>query len=490
MSDLITRDLVRLDAPLGAEKADVIRCLAERGRRPAAPRTSQPLAADALAREATSATGLPGGIAIPHCRTAGVEEPTLAFARLSPPVDFGAKDGAADLAFLIAAPEGGDATHLTLLTKLARAARQAGLHRGAARGRLRSRGGRRSSSRRSAPRVPAAAPAHAGRRRHGHRAAEPAPAPGVRRSLVAVTACPTGIAHTYMAAEALEAAAERAGVDIAVETQGSAGAKPLPRDTIAQAAAVIFAVDVGVRDRQRFAGKPVVSSGVKRPIEEGDAMIAEALQYADDPHAPRVEGTADAAGSDVGRQRVVGCARPPGADDRCVVHDPVRRRRRPPDRAELPARRLRDRRPLRRHRGQSHALRPARPRGLRARARALRLGADGLPRRAVLHHRQDRVRAVHPGLRRLHRLRHRRPPGHRARLRDGRPGRQPVRRADDRRHPGVLPGHGLPRRDRRRRAGGRDRPLDRRLEGPGLGTRPDARAGDPAADLHPGRAGR
>jgi PTS system fructose-specific IIC component len=50
---------------------------------------------------------------------------------------------------------------------------------------------------------------------------------------------------------------------------------------------VIFAVDVGVRDRQRFAGKPVVSSGVKRPIDDGDAMIAEALRYADDPNAPR-----------------------------------------------------------------------------------------------------------------------------------------------------------------------------------------------------------
>ena len=112
-----------------------------------------------------------------------------------------------------------------------------------------------------------------------------------RRSLVAVTACPTGIAHTYMAAEALEAAAERAGVEIQVETQGSAGSTPLHLDTIAAASAVIFAVDVGVRDRHRFAGKPVVSSGVKRPIDDGDAMIAEALRYADDPHAPRVEGT-------------------------------------------------------------------------------------------------------------------------------------------------------------------------------------------------------
>ncbi|MDO9454620.1 PTS fructose transporter subunit IIC, partial [Nocardioides sp.] len=112
------------------------------------------------------------------------------------------------------------------------------------------------------------------------------------RRLVAVTACPTGIAHTYMAAEALEAAAQRAGVTIDVETQGSAGSTPLKPEVIAAADAVIFAVDVGVRDRGRFAGKPLVSSGVKRPIDDGDTMIAEALRYADDPSAPRVEGSA------------------------------------------------------------------------------------------------------------------------------------------------------------------------------------------------------
>ena len=115
--------------------------------------------------------------------------------------------------------------------------------------------------------------------------------------IVAVTACPTGIAHTYMAAEALEAAAARAGVDIAVETQGSAGATPLPPETIAAADAAIFAVDVGVRDRGRFAGKPLVASGVKRPMDDGDAMIAEALAYVDDPNAPRVEGSAGDAGA-------------------------------------------------------------------------------------------------------------------------------------------------------------------------------------------------
>lgn len=120
MTDLINIRLVRLDAGWGDDKAEVIRGLAAVVND--AERADDPdqLIADAFAREETSSTGLPGGIAIPHCRTTGVSEPTLAFARLDPPVDFGAKDGPADLAFLIAAPAGGDATHLQLLTKLAR----------------------------------------------------------------------------------------------------------------------------------------------------------------------------------------------------------------------------------------------------------------------------------------------------------------------------------------------------------------------------------
>ena len=298
---MITPELVRLDVSLGSDKHEVIRALAAQVAQ--AGRTSNPdgLAQDALAREATSATGLPGGIAIPHCRTEHVDVPTLAFARLSPGTDFGAKDGAADLAFLIAAPAGGDATHLKLLTQLARALVKKGF----------------TDDLRSADtpeevvtlvsgvlNVPAAAPAKAATAAPAAPAAPTAPAAPVRepapaapaaaparRRLVAVTACPTGLAHTYMAAEALEAAAERAGVDIAVETQGSAGASPLPSETIASADAAIFAVDVGVRDRGRFAGKPLVASGVKRPMDDADSMIAEALRYADDPSAPRVEGS-------------------------------------------------------------------------------------------------------------------------------------------------------------------------------------------------------
>jgi PTS system fructose-specific IIC component len=284
MSELINASLVRLDADLGTDKHDVIRALARVVDGAGRATSAEQLVEDVFAREAKSGTGLPGGIAIPHCRTSGVEEPTLAFARLAPKVDFGAKDGPADLVFLIAAPEGGANTHLQLLTKLARS-----LVKPAFTDALRAAQTPEEVAalvnevvgEAPAPAAPAAAPA----------------APQGRRSLVAVTACPTGIAHTYMAAEALEAAAEKAGVDLQVETQGSAGTTPLAPATIAAADAVIFAVDVGVRDRGRFAGKPLVSSGVKRPIDQADAMIAEALRIADDPNAPRVEGDGGAGDS-------------------------------------------------------------------------------------------------------------------------------------------------------------------------------------------------
>jgi PTS system fructose-specific IIC component len=295
MSDLITAELIRLDADLGADKHTVIRALARVVGDAGRAQDADQLVEDAFAREATSATGLPGGIAIPHCRTAGVEEPVLAFARLEPKVDFGAKDGPADLVFLIAAPAGGDNTHLQLLTKLARALVKPAFTDSLRDAETPAQVAELVTDVVGAPPAPAATPAPA-----TPAPATPAPAaaaPSAPRRLVAVTACPTGIAHTYMAAEALEAAAARAGVDLQVETQGSAGAKPLDPATIAAADAVIFAVDVGVRDRQRFAGKPLVSSGVKRPFDQADAMIAEALQYAEDPGAPRVEGAAGGGGT-------------------------------------------------------------------------------------------------------------------------------------------------------------------------------------------------
>lgn len=94
---------------------------------------------------------------------------------------------------------------------------------------------------------------------------------------VAVTSCPTGIAHTYMAAEALEQAGKAAGHEVFVETQGSIGTDPLDPAVIAAADGVIFAADLEVKDKARFAGKPVVDVGVKQAVHEPAEVLAAAV---------------------------------------------------------------------------------------------------------------------------------------------------------------------------------------------------------------------
>ncbi|HYO37261.1 MAG TPA: fructose-specific PTS transporter subunit EIIC [Geodermatophilus sp.] len=293
MTALIAPELVVLDAELGSDKAAVVRRLATLVTDAGRATSAEALAGDALAREAQAATGLPGGIAIPHCRSAAVTQASLAFGRLRPRVDFGAADGPADLVFLIAAPAAGDADHLTLLSALARALIRpdfvAALRAAATPADVVAlveevvspTPGTGASAATSTP-VPSTPPPVS---------TEKAPA---RRSIVAVSACPTGIAHTYMAADKLTAAAQAEGVDLQVETQGSSGATPLDPAVIRAADAVIFAVDVGVRDQDRFAGKPVIQSGTKRAINEPEVMIREALAAADDPNARRVTGGAQA----------------------------------------------------------------------------------------------------------------------------------------------------------------------------------------------------
>lgn len=295
MTTLITPALVALDADLGADKSDVIRALATRVVEAGRATDVEALYADAWARESQTDTGIPGGLAIPHCRSASVTEPTLALARLSRPVDFGEADAPADLVFLIAAPDGADQAHLALLSTLARSLIRPEF----------------VESLRSAPtaealvaivdealtpegeKPAAAAPVAAATPAAATPAAAPAAesAPTAPRVLVGVSACPTGIAHTYMAADSLTAAAKRAGVELHMETQGSSGATPLDPALIERAEAVIFAVDVDVRDKSRFAGKPVVQVPVKRGIDDADGLIQRALAAADDPNASRVAGS-------------------------------------------------------------------------------------------------------------------------------------------------------------------------------------------------------
>ncbi|TFV57590.1 PTS lactose transporter subunit IIC [Mycobacterium sp. PS03-16] len=297
-SPIITTDLVLLDVDTGGDKEAVIGRLAHRVADAGRTSDTAGLTAAAMAREAQSATGLPGGIAIPHCRSPYVDTATIAFARLTPGVDFGAPDGPADLAFLIAAPESGGAEHMKLLSSLARAlvrkdfvaALRAASTPDEVVGLVDGVVNPQAAPAQAAPAAPTPSAA----------SAPAAPEAARERTLVAITACPTGIAHTYMAADSLVAAAKKAGATLHVETQGSSGSTPLSAATIAAADAVIFATDVGVKDRQRFAGKPVIASGVKRAINEPDRMVAEALAAADNPNAARVEGSAGAAAAPAG----------------------------------------------------------------------------------------------------------------------------------------------------------------------------------------------
>ncbi|MCO1337354.1 PTS lactose transporter subunit IIC [Kocuria polaris] len=281
--ELITEELVRLDANLGSDSTAVIDALAavvaENGRAT----TAEDLAADAKAREAKTATGVPGGIAIPHCRSAAVTVPTLGMARLDPAVDFGAKDGPADLVFFIAAPDGADKDHLKLLSKLARA-----LVRKDFTAALRAAQSPAEIVELVRNVVAPAEPGTTAAPAAAAPAADAAAGSSTKPKIVAVTACPTGIAHTYMAADSIAQAAEESGVEIAVETQGSSGATPLDPAVIEAADAVIFAVDVDVRDRDRFAGKPVIQVPVKRGIDEPAELIKRAVAAASDPNARRV----------------------------------------------------------------------------------------------------------------------------------------------------------------------------------------------------------
>ncbi|MEU7056772.1 fructose-specific PTS transporter subunit EIIC [Streptomyces sp. NPDC046197] len=338
MSNMITADLVDLD--LSADtKETAARALAERMVALGRVTDLAGFLADVAAREAQMPTGLDGGIGIPHCRSEHVTEPTLAFGRSAAGIDFGAPDGPADLIFLIAAPAGADDVHLTILSSLARqlmnaeftsalrsaddAAAAAALIRGeqapAADGASPDATASKGAKSAAAGVKPAAAhgagasagakaaagtvedtAAAPGAASAGAAAGSAAPAPGAIAGgsapvpgaisgesgggqpfrIVVVTSCPTGIAHTYMAAESLENAGREAGIEVAVETQGSAGFTRLDPAVVAAADGVILAHDVPVRDKDRFAGKPTVDVGVKAGINRPGELIAEVREKA------------------------------------------------------------------------------------------------------------------------------------------------------------------------------------------------------------------
>ena len=210
-----------------------------------------------LNREAQTTTGLGDGIAMPHAKNAAVKVATVLFAKSNKGVDYASLDGQpTDLFFMIAAPEGANDTHLAALAELSKYLMKPGFA-----DKLRSV---------SSPEEVIAVfdEAEAADKVAEEVVAAPS---GDRPFIVAVTACTTGIAHTYMAEEALKKQAAEMGVDIKVETNGASGVgNKLTAEDIKNAAGVIIAADKAV-DMPRFNGKPLVSrpvaAGIKQPKE-------------------------------------------------------------------------------------------------------------------------------------------------------------------------------------------------------------------------------
>ena len=221
-----------------------------------------------MAREAQTSTGLGDGIAMPHSKNAAVKEATVLFAKSNKGVDYESLDGQpTDLFFMIAAPEGANDTHLAALAELSKYLMQDGFA-----DRLRQVT--------SADEVIAAfnigeeeAQAEEAKKAQAVKEAASSDKP----LIVAVTACTTGIAHTYMAEESLIKTGEEMGVNVRVETNGASGVgTPLTAEEISKAVGVIVAADKAV-ETARFDGKKLLSKPVAAGIRQPQELIQNIL---------------------------------------------------------------------------------------------------------------------------------------------------------------------------------------------------------------------
>lgn len=211
---------------------------------------------DILKREAQTSTGLGEGIAMPHAKNTAVKEAVVLFARSVSGVDYEALDGApVKLFFMIAAPEGANDTHLAALAELSKFLLKDGFKE----------------------KLFWAATADDVQNLFNKKEEQKSEIVPSGKYLVAVTACTTGIAHTYMAEEALKKAAGNAGIEIKVETNGAKGVEHrLTATEIARADGVIIAADKKV-EMERFSGKHLVNKPVAEGIRHPEALIEEAL---------------------------------------------------------------------------------------------------------------------------------------------------------------------------------------------------------------------
>ena len=221
-----------------------------------------------MAREAQTSTGLGDGIAMPHSKNAAVKEATVLFAKSNKGVDYESLDGQpTDLFFMIAAPEGANDTHLAALAELSKYLMQDGFA---------------DRLRKVASPDEVIAAFNTGEEEAQAEEAKKAQAVKEAASsdkplIVAVTACTTGIAHTYMAEESLIKTGEEMGVNVRVETNGASGVgTPLTAEEISKAVGVIVAADKAV-ETARFDGKKLLSKPVAAGIRQPQELIQNIL---------------------------------------------------------------------------------------------------------------------------------------------------------------------------------------------------------------------
>lgn len=256
-----------------------------------------------LAREALGSTAVGEGIAIPHAKVAAVKEPGLAAMVVPDGVDYEAFDGSlANLIFMIAAPEGGADVHLEALSRLSTLLMDPDfkndlIHAESKEEFLQLIDDKESEryekkARKEETKASDAAPAV-------HETAKSGAA-GYR--VLAVTACPTGIAHTFMAAENLEQLGKKMGIPVKSETNGAEGAaNVLTKEEIAAADGIIIAADKNV-DMARFDGKHVVKASVSDGIQKGEELIKRAVSG----EAPVYHHTGAAASEEGGENEGLG----------------------------------------------------------------------------------------------------------------------------------------------------------------------------------------
>lgn len=240
---------------------------------------------DIQAREELGNTGFEDGVAIPHAKSAAVTQPAVAIGVSKKGIDYGAEDGLpSKLFFMIASPDGGDDHHIEVLAELSSKLIEEGF-------------------------IDAFLNAETSEQaleillKKSERATTTTEKS--KGLIIGVTGCPAGIAHTYLAAEALEKGAAALGYQIKVETNGSIGVKNSPSaEEIEQAEAIVVACDKQV-DLTRFAGKRLIKTNVKAPIRDAQRLINEALNapsyQADNTSNPSVANKASQARSDLYR---------------------------------------------------------------------------------------------------------------------------------------------------------------------------------------------